>query len=83
MGRWLASCLRAAPITALFVLTPLGVTSRGEVAVTRGCAQELLPSTGGGGDGGTCCPERRSICNIGGGDNLNYYKRRADGSCNT
>jgi len=80
MGRLLMSCVRAAPVVAIFVLTPLGVTSRGEVAVTRGCAQELLPT---GGDGGTCCPERRSICNIGGGDNLNYYKRRADGSCNT
>lgn len=29
---------------------------------------------------GTCCPERRSICNIGGGDHTDYY-RKAEGSC--
>jgi hypothetical protein len=31
---------------------------------------------------GTCCPEWNSICNIGGGDHMHYY-RKAEGSCRT
>lgn len=30
---------------------------------------------------GTCCRELLSICNIGGGDNHDYYKKACDGSC--
>jgi hypothetical protein len=30
---------------------------------------------------GTCCYEYRSICNIGGADNPDYYKKACDGSC--
>jgi hypothetical protein len=30
---------------------------------------------------GTCCPERRSICNIGGSDDHTDYYRKAEGSC--
>jgi len=29
---------------------------------------------------GTCCPEEKSICNIGGGDHTDYYKK-VEGSC--
>lgn len=31
---------------------------------------------------GTCCPEDKSICNIGQDDHLDYY-RKAEGSCGT
>lgn len=30
---------------------------------------------------GTCCPEWQSICNIGAGDNANYYAKLQGGSC--
>lgn len=32
---------------------------------------------------GTCCYEYNSICNIGAGDNPNYYKKACDGPCAT
>lgn len=53
------------PVAAL----PLGFPGAGEMGWQEACAD------------GTCCPEHQSICNIGGGDNPNYYKKACDGSC--
>lgn len=30
---------------------------------------------------GTCCPEEDSVCNIGGDDQQDKYKKACDGSC--
>ncbi len=50
------------------VTLPLTFKPRTGFDLNRGCAE------------GTCCPEYRSICNIGGDDHTNYYKK-SEGSC--
>jgi hypothetical protein len=65
-------CLRSNRriLFAVVVLAALPFAVAGNsVRIQQACAE------------GTCCPEYQSICNIGGGDHINYYKKAGDGSC--
>ena len=61
---------RVAPLVLLVAVTPVAISpSRGLSANDAWC------------NDGTCCPEQRSWCNIGGGvDHENYYSKYT-GSC--
>lgn len=56
-------------IAVVLGLVPVTLAHHGStVSLNRACAA------------GTCCPESESICNAGGGDELDYYFK-AGGSC--
>lgn len=60
--------LKIGAATLVLAAVPAGFTTANGVQVDGLCAD------------GTCCEERRSICNIGGGDNMDYYKKNS-GKC--
>lgn len=60
---------RLLAIAGVLSLAPIAFNDAGALSLTNACAD------------GTCCFEVLSVCNIGGGDIDNRFKKACDGPC--